>query len=150
MISTIWPTLPARSSPTAGPACPSGSSPTCPAYATAAAPRARARTDAGAEDGQTTGQDGTGGGQGGWAPTLTNGNAARRRIIVRKGLTSSKVALECEKSPPVCPVPAGGPAARDRFQRLHVRGPVGWVAPTPLMTLASTTTHRPVVLLSWA
>ena len=51
-----------------------------------------------AGDGQATGQDGTSGGQGGWAPTLTNGNAARRRTIVRKCLTSSKVALEYEKS----------------------------------------------------
>jgi hypothetical protein len=51
-----------------------------------------------AGDGQATGQDGTSSGQGGWAPTLTNGNAARRRIIVRKCLTPSKVALEYEKS----------------------------------------------------
>lgn len=34
----------------------------------------------------------------GWAPTLSTGVAAVRRIIVRKCLTSSKVALEYEKS----------------------------------------------------
>ena len=36
----------------------------------------------------------------GWAPTLANGNAARRRIIARKCLTSSKVALEYQKDKP--------------------------------------------------
>ena len=34
----------------------------------------------------------------GWAPTLSTGAAARRRIIVRKALTASKIALEYEKS----------------------------------------------------
>ena len=34
----------------------------------------------------------------GWAPTLSTGAAARRRIIVRKALTASKLALEYEKS----------------------------------------------------
>ena len=34
----------------------------------------------------------------GWAPTLSTGAAARRRIIVRKTLTASKIALEYEKS----------------------------------------------------
>ena len=34
----------------------------------------------------------------GWAPTLSTGAAARRRIIVRKTLTASKLALEYEKS----------------------------------------------------
>jgi hypothetical protein len=37
----------------------------------------------------------------GWAPTLNTGVAARRRIIVRKCLTSSKIALSYEKSKPV-------------------------------------------------
>jgi hypothetical protein len=34
----------------------------------------------------------------GWAPTLSTGAAARRRIIVRKTLTASKLAMEFEKS----------------------------------------------------
>lgn len=34
----------------------------------------------------------------GWAPTLSTGVAARRRMIVRKCLSASKIALEYEKS----------------------------------------------------
>lgn len=34
----------------------------------------------------------------GWAPTLSTGLAAKRRIIVRKTLTASKLAMEYEKS----------------------------------------------------
>ena len=34
----------------------------------------------------------------GWAPTLSTGAAAKRRIIVRKTLTASKIAMEYEKS----------------------------------------------------
>ena len=36
----------------------------------------------------------------GWAPTLNTGVAARRRIIVRKCLTASKIALSYEKGKP--------------------------------------------------
>lgn len=34
----------------------------------------------------------------GWAPTLSTGAAARRRIILRKSLSNSKIALEYEKA----------------------------------------------------
>lgn len=34
----------------------------------------------------------------GWAPTLSTGAAARRRVIIRKCLSSSKLSLEYEKS----------------------------------------------------
>lgn len=34
----------------------------------------------------------------GWAPTLSTGLAARRRVILRKALTSSKLSLEYEKA----------------------------------------------------
>ena len=34
----------------------------------------------------------------GWAPTLSTGASAKRRIIVRKTLTASKIAMEYEKS----------------------------------------------------
>ena len=34
----------------------------------------------------------------GWAPTLSTGAAARRRIILRKALTSTKLSLEYEKA----------------------------------------------------
>ena len=36
----------------------------------------------------------------GWAPTLSTGNAARRRIIARKCVATSKVQLEYEKTKP--------------------------------------------------
>jgi hypothetical protein len=36
----------------------------------------------------------------GWAPTLNTGAAARRRIILRKCLSASKLALEYEKAKP--------------------------------------------------
>lgn len=36
----------------------------------------------------------------GWAPTLSSGASARRRIIIRKSVSPTKVALEYEKSKP--------------------------------------------------
>ena len=36
----------------------------------------------------------------GWAPTLSTGSSARRRIILRKTISQAKVALEYEKSKP--------------------------------------------------
>jgi hypothetical protein len=37
----------------------------------------------------------------GWAPTLSTGAAARRRIILRKCITASKLAVGYEKAKPV-------------------------------------------------